>query len=53
MNANVEQTLMSKIRALSPQQMAEVEDFVEFLTAKARKRGAFDRLPQKRKGRGA
>ena len=44
MNANVEQTLMSKIRALSPQQVAEVEDFVEFLTAKARKRGAFDRL---------
>ena len=44
MNANVEQTLMSKIRALSPQQVAEVEDFVESITAKARKRGALDRL---------
>ena len=44
MNANVEQILMSKIRTLSPQQVAEVEDFVEFLVTKTRKRSALDRL---------
>ena len=41
MNATVEQSLMSKIRTLTPQQVAEVEDFVEFL---ASKRSALDRL---------
>jgi hypothetical protein len=44
MNATVEQALMSKIRTLTPQQMAEVEDFVEFLAAKSRKNAALDRL---------
>ena len=44
MNVTVEQNLMSKIRTLSPQQLVEVEDFVEFLAAKARKRAALDRL---------
>ena len=44
MNTTVEQNLISKIRTLSPQQVAEVEDFVEFLVAKARKRAALDRL---------
>jgi hypothetical protein len=44
MNLTVEQSLMSKIQTLSPQQVAEVEDFVEFLSAKARKRGALNRL---------
>ena len=44
MNAAGEQMLMAKIRALSPHQVSEVEDFVEFLTAKARKRSALDRL---------
>jgi hypothetical protein len=44
MNATLEQDLISKIKALSPQQVAEVEDFVEFLSAKSRKRAAFDRL---------
>lgn len=44
MNAAIEQTLISKIRALSPQHVAEVEDFVEFLATKARKRSAMDRL---------
>lgn len=44
MNLTVEQSLMSKIQTLSPQQVAEVEDFVEFLSARARKRGALDRL---------
>jgi hypothetical protein len=36
--------LQALIRTLSPQQVAEVEDFVEFLAAKARKRAALDRL---------
>lgn len=44
MNAMIEQTLIAKIRTLSSQQVAEVEDFVEFLAAKARKRSALDRL---------
>lgn len=44
MNATVEQILLSKIRTLSPQQVAEVEDFVEFLAAKTRKRAALDQL---------
>ena len=39
-----EQALFDKLKALPPQQRAEVEDFVDFLTAKARKRGAMDRL---------
>lgn len=44
MNAPFEQSLLSKIKTLSPQQLAEVEDFVEFLAAKSRKRAALDRL---------
>ena len=44
MNASVEQALMSKIRMLSPQQLAEVEDFVEFLAARSKKSAALDRL---------
>ena len=44
MNATVEQVLISKLRSLSPQQVAEVEDFVEFQAAKSRKRTALDRL---------
>ena len=44
MNATVEQSLITKIKTLSPQQVAEVEDFVEFLAAKSRRRAAFDRL---------
>jgi len=44
MNATAEQMLVSKIRTLSPQEVAEVEDFVNFLAAKARKRSALERL---------
>jgi hypothetical protein len=44
MNATVEQALISKIRTLSPEQVAEVEDFVEFLAAKATRRAALERL---------
>ena len=44
MNAALEQVLITKIKALSPQQVAEVVDFVEFLAAKSAKRAAFDRL---------
>lgn len=44
MNATAEQSLIAKIQALSPEQVAEVEDFVEFLSAKMRRRAALDRL---------
>lgn len=44
MNPNAEQNLLSKLKALSPQQVAEVEDFVEFLAAKSKKRAALERL---------
>lgn len=44
MNMTVEQKLLSKLRMLSAQQVAEVEDFVEFLAAKSGKRAALDRL---------
>lgn len=39
-----EQALFEKLKALPQQQRAEVEDFVDFLAAKTRKRAAFDRL---------
>jgi hypothetical protein len=39
-----EQMLFEKLKALPPQQRAEVEDFVDFLAAKAKKRDALDRL---------
>lgn len=44
MDATVEQSLITKIKMLSPQQVAEVADFVEFLAAKSRRRAALDRL---------
>lgn len=44
MNATVEQALFSKLRTLSPQQVAEVEDFVDFLAARSARRAALDRL---------
>ena len=44
MNMTVEQNLIAMIRTLSPHQVAEVEDFVEFLAAKSKKRAAIDRL---------
>lgn len=40
----VEQGLIEKIKQLPQQQIAEVEDFVEFLADKASKRAALDRL---------
>jgi hypothetical protein len=43
MNAQAEQ-LLEKLQALPPERRAEVEDFVDFLAAKARKQAAFDRL---------
>ncbi len=39
-----EQMIFDKLKALPPQQRAEVEDFVDFLTAKAKKHNALDRL---------
>ncbi|MCB1823548.1 MAG: hypothetical protein KDJ54_02780 [Candidatus Competibacteraceae bacterium] len=44
MNAVIEQRLLSKIKTLSPPQVAQVEDFVEFLAAKWERQAAFGRL---------
>lgn len=44
MTQTAEQVLISKLRTLSPQQVAEVEDFVEFIAAKTSRRAALDRL---------
>ncbi len=38
------QVLIGKIRALPPERWAEVEDFVDFLTAKTSRLAAMDRL---------
>jgi hypothetical protein len=38
------QQLMEKIEALPPERIAEVESFVEFLSAKTRRQAALDRL---------
>jgi hypothetical protein len=38
------QALVEKIAALPVEQWAEVEDFVDFLAAKAQRRAALDRL---------
>lgn len=42
--ATSEQGLIEKLKALPPERLAEVEDFVDFLAAKNRKRMALDRL---------
>ena len=44
MSARDDQMLIEKLKSLLPQQRAEVEDFVDFLSAKNRKRTALDRL---------
>lgn len=38
------QALIEKIQALPAERLGEVEDFVDFLTAKARRLAALDRL---------
>ncbi len=44
MNAVVEQGLIDRIRTLSPQQVIEVDDFIEFLASKSKRSTALDRL---------
>jgi hypothetical protein len=44
MSTRDDDELIEKLKNLPPQQRAEVEDFVDFLAAKARKRAALDRL---------
>ena len=39
-----DKVLIETLKSLPAQQRAEVEDFVEFLAAKAKKRAAWDRL---------
>ena len=38
------QALLEKIQALAPEQLGEVEDFVDFISAKSQRRAALDRL---------
>jgi hypothetical protein len=38
------QILLEKIQALPPERLGEVEDFVDFLSAKSRRLAALDRL---------
>jgi len=42
MHAQAEQLRLEKLKALPPERRAEVEDFVDFLAAKACKQAAFD-----------
>ena len=44
MNQPTDEALLQKIRELPPEQQAEVEDFVEFLAVKERRRNAGRRL---------
>lgn len=44
MNTGAEDDLLDKIRALTPQQVREVRDFVEFLASQSSKRAALGRL---------
>lgn len=44
MDSIAEQGLITRIKTLSPQQVAEVENFVEFLATKSKRRAALDRL---------
>ncbi|MGH8218126.1 MAG: hypothetical protein ACREUT_06120 [Steroidobacteraceae bacterium] len=44
MSAQLDPTLIEKLEALPPERRAQVEDFVDFLTAKTRKLAAIDRL---------
>lgn len=39
-----EQVIVEKLRQLPSQELAEVEDFVDFLVSRARKAAALDRL---------
>jgi hypothetical protein len=44
MNAQAVEALIEKLKSLPPEQRAEVEDFVDFLSGRAKKRAALDRL---------
>ncbi len=44
MNTTVEQNLIAKLRALAPEQISQVEDFVDFINAKRLRQAGFDRL---------
>jgi hypothetical protein len=44
MSPEADAALLEKLNALPPAQRAEVEDFVDFLTSRAKKRLALDKL---------
>ena len=44
LNAQAVEALIEKLKAVPPEQRAEVGDFVDFLSVRAKKRAALDRL---------
>jgi urease accessory protein UreF len=44
MNSTIEQSLIAKLKALSPEQIAEVETFMDFVSAKSKRQLAWQRL---------
>jgi hypothetical protein len=44
MSPQADAAFLEKLQALPPEQRAEVEDFVDFLTSRAKKRLALDKL---------
>jgi hypothetical protein len=44
MKTQSEELLIEKLKALPPEQRAEVEDFIDFLAGRAKKKEALDRL---------
>jgi hypothetical protein len=44
MQPQSEELLIEKLKALPPEQRAEVEDFIDFLAGRAKKKQALDRL---------
>jgi hypothetical protein len=44
MNLSQETNLLAKLRGLSPSQLAELEDFVDFLAARSERNAALERL---------
>jgi hypothetical protein len=44
MNTVVDKNLIAKLEALGPEQISQVEDFVDFVNAKRLRQAAFDRF---------
>lgn len=46
MNQRAEDALIEKLRQLTPEQLAQVEDFIDFIAAQERRREAIARLKE-------